>query len=183
MADQLPSLKCPLKLMGLMSNPAFVKNIAEEPGYMEKTVRDRPILVRCEREKCAMYSKYHYEETVETEKGEHEETRVAEGCAIALLPERLHDLTDVPEAIDDMNSGLATLYSGLAKAGATALGIGAVVAQKYGMTDELNQVVKAVKRGETEPDEDDSDEEEEDEDSSDEEEEEEEDARTSKANG
>jgi hypothetical protein len=154
---------------------------------MESTVRNRPILVRCEREKCGVYAKYHYDETVENKEGdEHEERRVVEGCALALLPERLHNLMEIGEAVDDANNGLATVYAGLQKAGAMGLGVGAVVAQKYGMSDELNQIVKAVKKGETEPDEEEEEDDEDDSDDSEDEEEseeEEEDARTSKANG
>lgn len=160
MTDRLPTMKCPLKLMGLLSNPSFVKNCAETPGYMSDTQRERPEMMRCEREKCGFYSKYHYEETVVSEDGqsEHDETRVVEGCSFALLPERLHDVAEMCGAIDDVSSGMVGIMDGLAKAGAVALGIGTVLANKYGMRSELEKVVEAV-RGEEEEEEEEGEEE------------------------
>jgi len=140
MADKLPMLKCPLKLMGLMSNPAFVKNIAESPDFMTNTLRDRPVLVKCEREKCGFYSSYQITEDVEddTEAGSHEETHTIEGCAIALLPERLHDVSEVAEGMEGTIRTMSLMVMGAAKLGA----------QKYGLMEEFEKLSEAAAEGE-----------------------------------
>ncbi len=139
MADKFPQLKCPLKLMGLMSNAAFVKNVAENPEYMTNTLRDRPALVKCEREKCGFYSSYQITEDVEDDQGNvSEQIHTIEGCAIALLPERLHDVSEVTEGIEATLRTTSLMVMGAAKLGA----------QKYGLMDEFEKLAQAANDGE-----------------------------------
>lgn len=135
MADKLPVIRCPIFMGALLTNPSVVKNVAEDAGYMAKIVRDRPMLVSCIRERCGFYSTFSVVEDVEdeSEAGSHEERKTIEGCAIALIPERLErlsDVSDVLEEVADASRSTSVLLAGAAK----------VAASKMGLQDELEQL-------------------------------------------
>lgn len=144
MADKTPTLRCPLKLQGLMSNPSFVKNACEDPEYFTKIVRDRPQLVKCDTFKCGFFSSHQVTEDVDddSEAGSHEERRTIEGCAIALLPERLERLSDVSDVLEEVaeaSRSTSVLLAGAAK----------VAAAKLGLEEELEQLAEGEEGEET----------------------------------
>lgn len=179
MGNKLPQLRCPLKFQGLMSNQAFVGKMLTEGGqYLTATIEQRPDLIKCDRDKCGFYSSFteKYDEPrldgdgneLLDENGDaitDERTRVIEGCAIALLPQQIRDVSDaLAEAGDDASEAAAEMNANVEKIGSLVIGGLGIAANKFGMADEFKALAEATQAedGDDEPD-DDGDEPEEDE--------------------
>lgn len=140
MADKQPlPLRCPLKIQGLMANPAVLEKLIEKPGFLTDLARQVPEAIKCEKSKCGFWSEHKEDESYEVEipvgNGEveiEERTRqvVVDGCAIALIPQQTVELR---EAIGDIGDALGV-------AGTFALGALRKVAEHQGMGDALADV-------------------------------------------